>query len=1420
MIKYNQNHFHIVLLYRKEVYIMKRMIAILLCLLLVFSAECSVAAIVSESRTPEKAASSENNENNKVDIEEEEDPLAGEKPVIYDLTPKDKEKLLNSAALSPVVTNYEPLDSLVRQILSEIITEDMSTYEKTLAIYNYIIKDAEYINKNEVADDLYYNIGKTVKYKSIRDRNIVCDAYGFLVLKRGICNHFSSAFMVISRAIGLESYIATCCNSASLGLGNHISVITHLDGGYYFFDPSCSVVKNERQSIEKSVYFCTPFKNNQYSEYCNKDEIIADYFEFETTADSDPLFTETIEGKTEGDIHFSFGTYPQSRVTDRELIAALNRLLDSNEMQSYRYSSGNLFPGSQTESDYMMYADISYNNEKYRAVTFSSWRPKFSYYSSEQIYTFQSMNRYYLDSVYWFKFDPIEWRLTDGDTLLVADLVIDSQPFNKNLYEDKNGKEINGKKYYFFSDKNCTIPANEWETSYIRKWLNEQFYDTAFTEEEKHNISETLIHNYGYYGYFDYEDTVDRIFLLSDNEVFSSPYYLSDSSEARVTQSSDYAKCQGVSYNHIDPLCPTAWMLRTPNVHSDDITFVNAEGVRKLFLGAAATMCGIRPALRVKNSSFFYSDSCSAPHHVSAMATDTGELTVKASICNGADGYLFYRYIKGSDTPEEVLSSENGRLVDRGLTPGTTYIYRVSSFKDRIVALDESELSDPIEIVCKTVVTPPKRISAVPSGTGKITVSYSPVDGADLYHIYMYINPDTMVECGISDTTSCVVTGLSPDTSYCFKVSSESSDSYESVPSKAYTVCICESFPPRPKNLTAKAVSTGSVELSWEPVQDGIRYYIYRYISQTDVEEIGTTTDTSFAVDGLAIDSTYYFKINAVSEDGSDVSAFSPTVNIKSISIPPRPENLKAQAASTGSIKLSWDNCEGAERYNIYKYISSTDLEYIGTTESTSYLVSDLAIDSTYYFKVEATSDNEKQVSEKSYSVSAKCESIPPVPRNAKAVAASTGTIRVLWDESNGADHYNIYQFISATDLKLLGSTKETYYDVTGLSVGIKYFFKVEAVSADGKDISAKTNSVNAVCESIPAIPQNVNAETSAKPYTVLLSWDPVDEATGYEVYRYMSAETGYSPVGTTVSTSYEYTGIQGGTSGLFVVLAFKKDGDNILKSKFSSSVRGTATKLSSPQNVTAKATESGEITVSWDKLKGADRYNVYRYDPDEKRYVKVGSTDKTIFSISQLKANTIYTFRIEPVTVIDNIELLGERSAIVSCKAIAGPEAPDEFSVTVISANKVQLDWSLSSGATRYDIYVCKKPGDDFILVGSTSGQQYIVDTSAYGTETIFRVYPVTEKNDEIFTGTPTEGTIPEKKAEILLGDTDGDGRITIIDVTIIQKKLASIPVAVYIEEASDVDHDGSVTIVDATYIQKYLAKLPSIESIGKEIN
>ncbi|MBR3619973.1 MAG: hypothetical protein IKN56_00580, partial [Clostridia bacterium] len=186
--------------------------------------------------------------------------------------------------------------------------------------------------------------------------------------------------------------------------------------------------------------------------------------------------TETEQTYSVGDI-IEYGTYPQSRVTDGETLELLNSLVpDFGEWISYNYYTGSgeaTDDGSMQPGDYMKYIDITQGEEKYRAVIFTDYRPKTTGSSHRAGDAFQDDNGYYTDTIYWFLFEPLKWRVLDpGSGLVFCASAVDSQAFNNYSLLAEGG---------YFGNADKTYYSNDYANSSIRFWLNNSFINTAFS---------------------------------------------------------------------------------------------------------------------------------------------------------------------------------------------------------------------------------------------------------------------------------------------------------------------------------------------------------------------------------------------------------------------------------------------------------------------------------------------------------------------------------------------------------------------------------------------------------------------------------------------------------------------------------------------------------------------------------------------------------------------------------------------------------------------------------------------------------------------------------------------------------------------------------------------------------------------------
>lgn len=201
--------------------------------------------------------------------------------------------------------------------------------------------------------------------------------------------------------------------------------------------------------------------------------------------------------------------------------------------------------------------------------------------------------------------EPIKWRVlavNGDDAFLLADQCLDAGQFTET---DETAEEY-------------TIAT--WETCSLRKWLNEDFYNEAFSDNEKGAIRETVVNNRC--GEVKQNDTTDRIYLLSVDEVCNEDYGFEPDdkfTKTRQAKNTDYAKCNNACdyWNRSSKKGGGEWWLRT-NMYNGSSTnglityacFVFENGSVKSSSGDGITKNkAVRPALHLNLSSSVYADA-------------------------------------------------------------------------------------------------------------------------------------------------------------------------------------------------------------------------------------------------------------------------------------------------------------------------------------------------------------------------------------------------------------------------------------------------------------------------------------------------------------------------------------------------------------------------------------------------------------------------------------------------------------------------------------------------------------------------------------------------------------------------------------------------------------------------------------------
>ena len=169
--------------------------------------------------------------------------------------------------------------------------------------------------------------------------------------------------------------------------------------------------------------------------------------------------------------------------------------------------------------------------------------------------------------------EDVEWlvlEIKDGKALVISKYALDCQQYNTS-YTDVT-----------------------WETCTLRKWLNSNFINSAFTADEKAMIPTVTVSadKNPIYSTKPGNATQDQVFLLSITE--ANKYFSSDS--ARQCKPTEYAVAGGAYVNSSNGNC--WWWLRSPGYNQNRAAIVNYYGdVYELGLIVDYDNNAVRPAL-------------------------------------------------------------------------------------------------------------------------------------------------------------------------------------------------------------------------------------------------------------------------------------------------------------------------------------------------------------------------------------------------------------------------------------------------------------------------------------------------------------------------------------------------------------------------------------------------------------------------------------------------------------------------------------------------------------------------------------------------------------------------------------------------------------------------------------------------------
>ena len=464
-----------------------------------------------------------------------------------------------------------------------------------------------------------------------------------------------------------------------------------------------------------------------------------------------------------------------------------------------------------------------------------------------------------------------------------------------------------------------------------------------------------------------------------------------------------------------------------------------------------------------------------------------------------------------------------------------------------------------------------------------------------------------------------------------------------------------------------------SVSLGWRAATDNVAVVGYELWLQNRMVGRLNPQKRSYKFSGLACGSTYVTGVVAYDAAGNRSSGTTLTTATYSCAAttpppagdttpPTAPATLTASSSTPTALTLAWpaatDNV-GVTEYAVY--VGSTR---VGSTGTTSYVVSGLTCGTTYSVAVDAADAAGNRSAKTSASVAtAPCgDTAPPsTPTGLQLMVANETSVTVAWSPSSdnvGVTGYGVY----LSNL-LVNSPTSPSVTLTGLTCGTPYQVQVDAADAAGNRSAKASLWVNTkACPDTvaPSAPSGLTISNRTQT-SLTLQWTASSDnvaVTGYTLRRNSTV------TGTSTGTSGVFSGLTCATSYTLDVTAYDAAGNRSSTTAMSTSTAacpaGDTQAPTTPTGVAATGNTQTSITLGWNASTdnvGVTGYGVYSGG------VRVGTTASRSYTVSGLSCGTSYALGVDAYDAANNRSAAAPLNTSTAACATAPPPPPSSGS-------------------------------------------------------------------------------------------------------------------------------------------------------------
>ena len=335
------------------------------------------------------------------------------------------------------------------------------------------------------------------------------------------------------------------------------------------------------------------------------------------------------------------------------------------------------------------------------------------------------------------------------------------------------------------------------------------------------------------------------------------------------------------------------------------------------------------------------------------------------------------------------------------------------------------------------------------------------------------------------------------------------------------------------------------------------------------------------------------------------------------------------------------------------------------------------------------------------------CGSTIPACEAPVLSVSSNGKAVLTWNAVKDADRYEIQRSTDGYNFVKLDVIKGTSYTDYSASVDTKYYYRVRALGTNGSFGKFSEMKPCYLKCAAPVVTSGNNPSTGK----ITLKWKAVDGAAKYEIWRAGTSNGTYKKMYTTTSTSYTNTSSNAGYTYYYKVKAISVNGN---AGQFSKVVSRTCD-CAAPVVKGGNDASTGHVKLSWSKVAGASKYEIWRAESKNGTYTRMYTTVYTTYTNTSSKAGHTYYYKVKAISERTSYANSAFSTIVERTCDCARPSVKIS-----LSNGDPRLTWSAVSGADKYIIYRATSKDGTYTKMYTTSNKSY-TNTSAKAGKTYY---------------------------------------------------------------------------------------------------